>query len=226
MRRWSRLGATGGRPGLAFDHDRHRLIDHPGAGERVEAENGGGRQAATSGQAIGAPDLLAVELGKCVDEVAEQRRLRMLPAVPGWVTGAIAQPEVRREVDDRGRERLQLVDFLAGLAMGQRNEEDVDRLQRGPRLELQLGPPAEMRVHGVHELSAQPLGCHLRHLDLGVGKEEAKQLSAGISGAADDRGLHRARWLRAEVSTSTPWAKSSRSIASSGVWSSFESPGP
>src|SRR5256885_6596929 len=107
------LRATGGRPGLAFDHDRHRAIDDAGAGERVEAKNGGGRQAATGGQAIGAPDLLAVELGKCVDEVAEQRRLRVLPAVPGWVTGAIAEAEVRREIDDRGGECLELVDFLA-----------------------------------------------------------------------------------------------------------------
>src|SRR5947207_2857056 len=92
--------------------------------------------------------------------------------------------------------------------MGQRHEEDVDRLQGGPRLELQLGPSPQMRVHGVDELPAQALRRHLRHLDLGVGKEETKQLSAGISGAADDRGLHRARWLRAEVSTSTPRAKS------------------
>ncbi len=81
-------------------------------------------------------------------------------------------------------------------------------------------------MHGVHELSAETLGCNLGHLDLRMGQEETKQLSAGVSGTADDRGLHRARWLSAQVSTSTPRAKSPRSMNSSGVWSSLESPGP
>src|ERR1700687_2030304 len=150
----------------------------------------------------------------------------MLPAVPGWIPGPVAQPEVRGQVDDRGRRGLELVDLLAGLAMGKRDKEDVSRLQRCPRLELQLGPPPQVRVHGVHELSAEALRRHLGHLNLRVGKEETEQLAAGVSGAADDRGLHRARWLRAEVSTSTPRANTSRSTASSGVWSSLESPGP
>ena len=130
------------------------------------------------------------------------------------------------KVDDGWRDRLQLADFLARLAVGQRDEQDVDRLQRCAWLELELGPPPQVRVHGVHELSAEALGCHLCHFDLGVGKEETKQLSAGVPGPADDRGLHRARWLSAQVSTSTPRAKSPRSMNSSGVWSSLESPGP
>src|SRR2546428_13539716 len=104
--------------------------------------------------------------------------------------------------------------------MRQRNEEDVDRLQRSPRLELQLRPPAEVRMHGVDEFSAQPLGCHLRHLDLWVRQEESKQLSAGVTGPADDCGLHCARRLSAEVRPSTPRPNSSMSVASSGLWSS------
>ena len=102
----SRLGAAGRRAGLSFDHDRHRLIDDARAGERIEAEDGRGRQAAARREAIGAADLLAVQLGQCVDEVVEQRRLRVLPAVPGRVPGPVAEAEVRREVDDRGRDGL------------------------------------------------------------------------------------------------------------------------
>ncbi len=114
--------------GLPFDHDRHRMIDDTGAGERIEAEDGRGRETSAGGQAIGGPDLLAVELGKRVDEVVEQSGLRVLPAVPGRVTGFVTKAEVGREVDDGWRQRLQLVDFLARLAVGQRQEEDIDRL--------------------------------------------------------------------------------------------------
>src|ERR1700737_3899361 len=141
------------------------------------------------GQAISGADLLAVQLGERVDEVVEQGGLRMLPAVPGRVAGAITQTEVRREVHDGGRQRLELVDLLAGLAVRQRHEQDIDRLQRFSRLELQLGPPPQVRVNGVHELSPQALGCDLRHFDLRMGKEETKQLSAGVTGPPDDRGF-------------------------------------
>jgi hypothetical protein len=60
-------------------------------------------------------------------------------------------------------------------------------------LELQLGPPSQVRVHGVDELAAETLGRHLGHLDLGVRKQETEQLAAGVPGATDDRGFHRAR---------------------------------
>src|SRR5438445_12160499 len=111
-------------------------------------------------------------------------------------------------------------------AVRQGRKAERRRLQGGPCLEFQFRPAPQVRVDGMHELPTETLRRHLRDLDLGMREEETEQLTAGVSGAANDRGLHRARWLSAAVSTSTPRAKSSRSMASSGVWSSFESPGP
>ncbi len=98
-----------------------------------------------------------MEFGKGVDEIIEQLRTGVLPAVPDRVLAAIAQAEVGRQVDDRGCQRLQAIDLAAGLAVRQGQEEDVNRLERSARLEFQVGAASQMRVHAVNELPAQPL---------------------------------------------------------------------
>ena len=82
--------------------------------------------------------------------------------------------------------------LAAGLAVRQREEEDVNRLERCPALELQVGATPQVRVHAVHELSTEALGRDLGHLDFRVREQQAEQLATGISGAADHgSGPHR-----------------------------------
>src|SRR2546430_17542647 len=123
------LGAAGGRAGLAFDHDRHRGIDDPGACQRVKAEDGGGGQATARREAIGRADFVTVQLRQGVDEVAEQGWLGMFPPVPRRVLARVMQPEIGGEIDDRRSQRLQLVDLAAGLAVREREKEYVNRLE-------------------------------------------------------------------------------------------------
>src|SRR5438552_17387355 len=123
------LRATSGRPGLAFDHDRHRGIDDPRTSERVEAEDGGGGQAAAGRESIRGADFVPVQLWQGIDEVAKQARLGVFPPVPRRVLALVTEPEVRGKVDDGRGERLELVDLATGLAVGEGEEEHVDRLQ-------------------------------------------------------------------------------------------------
>ena len=66
-----RLAPGAGHARLGVDHD---VAEQPGAGERGEREQRGGRVAAGVGDEVGAGDLLAVQLGQPVDAVAEQAR--------------------------------------------------------------------------------------------------------------------------------------------------------
>ncbi len=126
------------------------------------------------------------------------------------------QPEIGREIDQLGRQREKPFDFLAGLPVRESQEQDVDGEEFGSRRELQLRAPAQVWVHAVDILAAQPLRRDLGHFHVRMRQQQAQQLAARVARAAYDRRPdHSVR--STSLSTSTPRWNSARSMASSGV---------
>ena len=181
------LAARAGRADLRLDHRRQVQVDHPGAEERVEAEDRRRRGAAGAGDEVGGLDLLAVQLRHAVDELAEQVGIRVLVAVPDRVVVRVVQPEVGAQVDDDLRLIAQLRQRLHADAVRQAEEEHVARLQRLARRVLQLRALSQVRVRGEDELARIAPRRRLLDLHLRVAQQNPQQLPARIPRRADDR---------------------------------------
>ena len=62
--------------------------------------------------------------------------------------------------------------------MGQRDEEDIGRLEVVERRKLEVGPLAQIGVDGTDELAGIPLRRDLLNRDLGMIEQEADELAA------------------------------------------------
>ena len=201
----ARSGSAFARARLDLDHDGF----HPAAGaERREREDRGGRVAPGAGDELRAAQRIAVQLGNAVDELGQQLRARVAAAVPGVVAGRLAQPEVRAQVDDAGREPAEVVDARRRLPVGQAQEEHVAGGELGQGGELEPGGAPQIGMRAVHEAPCVALRCRLRHFDSGVPEQQPEQLPARVArSAGDGRADHRVAprtWSTIFAGMSTP----------------------
>ena len=89
-------------------------------------------------------------------------------AIPLLVQGRISQPEIRREVNDFGREAEVAVYLLLRFAVGQGEEQHVARLKGLLADELQLRPFAEIWMLLINVLARVALRGDLRDFDVRV----------------------------------------------------------
>ena len=103
MRSQTRRAARAGRTGFRFDDGRHSRSTTPAwkSGYRPRIDVVAMQPALEIRSAVA--DLLAVQLGDAIDELAEQIRAVVLVVVPGRIAGGIVEPEVGAEIDDDRR---------------------------------------------------------------------------------------------------------------------------
>lgn len=111
----------------------------------------------------------------------------MQRAVEALVFVGVGETEVGPEVDDALRVGEELVDVARGRTVRQAREEDVAGRQLAERHVPEPREAAQVGVGAVRELPRQALRSHLRHLDIGMGQQQAQKLAARVSGAAGDR---------------------------------------
>ena len=120
------LVAALGRTNLDLDH---RLAHQTALVERPQRQIGHRRVAAHAADVLRARHLLAVQLRQTVDETFEPFGMRVRVPVPAVVVRRVAQAEVAGQIDDALGHPRELVDALPRLAVRQRQEEQVARLQ-------------------------------------------------------------------------------------------------
>ena len=160
----------------------------PGARERREREERGGRVAA--GRADDGDrrvderlELGAVELGQPVDRDVEEVGVRVLEAVPARVVGRVAEAEVGPEVDDRGAGLDDARDDARGRAVGEGEEDGVDSGSEASTTQAGVG---EVRVDAVERVAVAVAALEADDRHVRVAGQEADQLGADVAGRPDD----------------------------------------
>ena len=169
---------------------RFRVDDHPRRGEEAPTQKGVEGQERPGGIAAGvghearAGDVVAVDLGQPVDRLAEEGR-RAVRAVPGLVGGQVAEAKVGREVHalDPRLERPRGVGGRCGV--GGAEKDHVHRIER----RVPRGDEDILQGAGVH-VAVTLAGIGFRggkaEGGLGVSRQEAQELVAGIARGAVD----------------------------------------
>ena len=193
------LAAGAADAALGIDDD---VPDQAGARERRQGEQGGRRVAAGRGDQAGPGEAGAVELGQPVDggrdgrsgagrrqagTARQERRRRVLEAVPGRVVGRVREPEVGAEIDDDQAALEQAGRDGRRLAVGEGQEDRVE-----PARVRQLAVDAMARLGEVGEgvADGQAVAVARRQADdpdAGMPLEEPDQLGADVAGRAEDR---------------------------------------
>jgi len=171
---------------LQVDHDLVD-IDHPGLDQRADGELPRGGIAPRARHQPRLRDLVPVELGQPIDRLGLQVRRRMGLAIPPLIGGRIAQPEIRRQIDDLQIPRQRRDHRLAG-GMGQRAEAQID-LREVHLLDLlqhRQRDMAQMRKHLRHLHPRLAVAREPGHDHRGMGGDQPHQLRAGIARGSED----------------------------------------
>ena len=128
--RFLRRAPGAGHPGLGVDHDPLGL-DRLVLQKRHQRQLRAGGVAAGIGDQPRLPDVAPVDFGQPVDRFGLKFRRVMLVPVPARVSRDIAQPEIRRQIDDLRVRRVsqQLLQHLLRGGMRQRAEDEIERLR-------------------------------------------------------------------------------------------------
>ena len=184
MARIARRIAAFARAGLDLHHC---ALGEPAPVEWTQCKYGRGRVASGARDELGAGKLVPMQLRHSIDKSTEQVGTRMLAAVPAHVAGRVAQPEIRAQIDDPGREGTELVDSRHRLSVGQTQKQRVAGFELGCGGELQPRRRTQVRVCVVHELPGQTLRRRLAHLDARMEQQQPQQLASRVSGRAGNR---------------------------------------
>ncbi len=124
-----------------------------------------------------------MQLREPVDGHVQQLGSRVLEAVPARVVGGVAQAEVGTLVDDRRAGGEQVRRQVRGRAVGQGQEDRIDRRQLA--VDGQLGR-AEVRVDAGDGVVVALATLEADEVDVRVPREEADELRADVAGRPDD----------------------------------------
>ena len=161
-------------------------MDQARRGEGVEGEDRGRGDAAGPGNEGRIPNLFAMNLGKAVDRLGQQLRMRVVDLVIGPIQTRVFQAEVRAEVDDFPRAGKELRNPVHRPAVGHCEEEEIARVEVRMRRESQVGEPSEVRVGADHGFPRHGVGRDLGDVHLRMAQEQPQELASRVSGAADD----------------------------------------
>ena len=170
-------------------HEQPGGVDGAGLHEGRQRQDRRGGQAPGARDAFGVPDLVPVEFGQAVHEPAEDIGMGMGMSVPGRIVRRIAQPEVRAQVDDAGRQAGKGVPPFHRLPVGQAQAKDVAGIEVGHGAELEVRDPPQVRVGPADGLAGERFRRHLCDFDFRVEQEQAEQFPSAVSGRAGDRHL-------------------------------------
>ena len=115
-------GAT--HPRLGVDDDVR--ADEPGRHGRSESQDRGGRVAARHGDHLRVFQVCFVQLGDAKNSLAEQRRCRVLPAIPLRILLRIVEPEVGAHVDHPDPGGQPALNLCRAYVMWKAAEDDVE----------------------------------------------------------------------------------------------------
>jgi hypothetical protein len=107
-------------------------------------------------------------------------------AVPLLIKRGIPQPEIGCEVNNPGCKPGIFFNVMLRLPMWLGQEQHIYRLQGSRIAEFKLGLLSQIRVDLVYVLSQMGAGCHLLDLYIWMSKQQPQQLSAAVTGSADD----------------------------------------
>ena len=171
-------GAAGG------DHDHVGGVDEPGGDGRGEGEGGDGRVAAGDGHAprAGEDGALVAELGQAVGPGAG-----VLAAVELLPDVGVGEAEVGAAVDHHGV-LAQLGGQGGGLPVRQGQEDDVVAGEGGGVGGAQhaVGQRQQVGLEGAERGAGVGAGGQRADLHLGVGQQQAQELSPGVPARAGD----------------------------------------
>ena len=184
-----RLGLAAGARDAALGID-HEVADQPGPRQRRQRQQRRGRVAA--GRADDRDrrvdqrlELGAVELRQAVDRAVEEVGPRVLEAVPARVVGRVAQAEVGPEVDDRGARGGEVGDEPRAGAVGECQEDRVDRPRAASASDGQVGR-REVRMDAADRIVVALAADEPDQLDIRVARQQPDQLATDVPGRADD----------------------------------------
>ena len=178
-----------GRPGFHVHDDRPVGAQQAGADEREQRQVGCGGVAA---DAAGVPRIsysVAVRFRQAIRKAAQPFGRGVWFAVIPLIGARICQPEIGGEVYDALGQPGEVSDAALRLAVGQRQEEHVARLELAEGGEADgLGHPggAEVGMDAVREVAGLGFGGDLGDLDVRVMQQQAEQLAPAVTGTADD----------------------------------------
>ncbi len=196
-----RLSAALARSDLALDDHRPRAIDDVGGEQRQQSEDRRGRVASGSGHALGAADVVAMQLGNAVDPAAELARMRMRLAVPPLVVGGISESMVAREVDDQVGATFEFVGAMR--AIRQAEEQHIAAPNVLVSDELQVRALSQVWVCRRDGLARERFAPRHDLADFGVAEQQSHELATGVPAGADNPDLHRPFDLAASVRSAT-----------------------
>ena len=170
-------------------HDDPGRLDHALADERLEGDRGRGHVAAGSRDEPAPASSGSEQLGKAVDEPAEQLRGAVLEPVPERVERRVAEPEVGAEVDDEAGVVDESRHDVLRLARREGDEDDVETVEAG-RVERGEGEVAvggrQVRVERRDRRSGRAVALGHRDLENRVARQEPQQLRPEIAGRPGD----------------------------------------
>lgn len=205
-------------PRFGVDDD---VLDHAGAGERGEREQGGRRVAAGVGDQVGPGDLLAVSLGEAIDGLSQELR-GLVFAVPLLIDRGVVQPEVGAVIDYAHAPFTQSCHQRCGGAVRVGDDRSIDlgvavevellELERHPVLRVEIVQAAPLVATGSQRLQLergvpvqQPRGQRAREPS-GAEYRDARRHGSSPSSLCKTLAIASRCWA-------TSWSVSVRSVA-------------
>jgi hypothetical protein len=162
-------------------------VNQPCLDQRQQQHEDRSRVASRASHKTGLGDVVTIMLGETVDSLLLQVEGNVVVAVPLLVCVRIAQPEVRRHVDDLDVVRQGDDDLLAGgvrqAAERGINAAPVDLVIGDHGRQTQTG---KVRVYGLYRLAGVGVGGQRHDFHVRVGHGQSHQIRPGVPGCADD----------------------------------------